>query len=108
MIGLDRSTHYHYVQVERVFFSPKALLHMLFHILGRYHEHERADRGKYIHIIKQNVIEGITIIYAFTYIIHTEHVYAFVIYAFTSTNISCYVNFHSIIDYEELFCILKL
>ena len=66
MIGVDRSTYYHHIQVEQAFLSSKALLHTLFHILGRYHEHERPDRGKYVHIIKKNIIEGIIIIYAFT------------------------------------------
>ena len=33
-------------------------MHMLFHILGRYHEHERADREKYIDIIDENIMEG--------------------------------------------------
>ena len=59
MIGLDRFTYYHYIRVERESLSSKALLHMLFHVLGRYHEHERADRGKYIDIINKNIIEGI-------------------------------------------------
>ena len=58
MVGLDRSTYYHYIQVERESLSSKALLHTLFHILGRYHEHERADRGQYIEIMKKNIIEG--------------------------------------------------
>ena len=84
MVGLDRSTNYQYVQVEQEFLCPKALLHTLFHILGRYHEHERADREKYINIVKQNIIEGIIIMYASTYIIH--NVYAFIIYVFTLKN----------------------
>ena len=59
VVGLDRSTHYCYVQVDKDYSSSKALLHMLFHILGRYHEHERADRDKYVDIIQRNVLEGI-------------------------------------------------
>ena len=38
--------------------NSKELLHMLFHILGRYHEHERADRDRYIDVILDNIIEG--------------------------------------------------
>ena len=44
--------------VERGCLNTKALLHMLFHILGRYHEHERADREEYVDVIEENIIEG--------------------------------------------------
>ena len=63
VVGLDRSTHYRYVQVGNEFSSTKALLHTLFHILGRYHEHERADRDIYVDITKRNIIEGILVIH---------------------------------------------
>ena len=59
MVGFDRSTHYRYVQVDEEFPSYKALLHTLFHILGRYHEHERLDREKYVAAVEENIIEGI-------------------------------------------------
>ena len=36
----------------------KSVLHSLFHILGRYHEHQRADREEYVHIMEDNIIEG--------------------------------------------------
>ena len=58
MVGFDRSTRYRYVQVDIENLSSKALLHMLFHILGRYHEHERHDRDKYVNVIEENIIEG--------------------------------------------------
>ena len=58
MVGLDKSTYCSYVTVDETSSSSKALLHTLFHILGRYHEHERADREKYIDIIEENIIEG--------------------------------------------------
>ena len=58
MVGLDRHNHSHYVHVDRQVSSSKEVLHMLFHILGRYHEHERADSKKYIDIIRKNIIEG--------------------------------------------------
>ena len=58
MVGFDRHNRFHYVQVDRQIFGSKVLMHMLFHTLGRYHEHERADRKKYIDIIKENIIEG--------------------------------------------------
>ena len=71
MVGLNRSTHYRYVQVDAEFLSPKALLHTLFHILGRYHEHERADREKYVHTIQKNIIEGILV---------TQNIHVYVAY----------------------------
>ena len=54
--------------------SSKALLHTVFHILGRYHEHERADRREYIDIIAENIIEGIIIMQICMYI-HTCALY---------------------------------
>ena len=57
-VGFDRSTHYRYVQVDTEHLSSKELLHTLFHILGRYHEHERSDREKYVDVIEKNIIEG--------------------------------------------------
>ena len=58
MVGFDKSTYYRNVSVEGVRSSSKALLHMLFHILGRYHEHERPDRENYVDVIEENVIQG--------------------------------------------------
>ena len=73
MVGLDRSTHYRYVQVDGKFLSRKSLLHTVFHILGRYHEHERADRNHYVNIIEKNIIKGIytivIVIYVCMYVI---------------------------------------
>ena len=61
MVGFNRSTHYRYVQVDAEILSPKALLHTLFHILGRYHEHERADKDEYVDTIEENIIKGIVL-----------------------------------------------
>ena len=58
VVGFDKSTYYRYVQVAGVFASAKALLHTLFHILGRYHEHERPDRDKYVRVIEENILKG--------------------------------------------------
>ena len=59
MVGFERSIRYRYVQVDAGCLGSKALLHMLFHILGRYHEHERVDRKKYVDVIEENIIKGI-------------------------------------------------
>ena len=47
--------------LDEVHMSFKSVIHMLFHILGRYHEHQRADKDCYISVIKENVIEGIQV-----------------------------------------------
>ena len=59
VVGYEKSSHYSYVKVEREHVSTKSLLHSLFHILGRYHEHQRVDREAFIHIYREEVIEGI-------------------------------------------------
>ena len=70
VVGFDRSTHYRYIQVDEDNLSYKAMVHTLFHILGRYHEHERPDREKYVDVIEGNIIEGIIVIYTFTLYMH--------------------------------------
>ena len=62
VVGFDRSTHHHFIEIDAEHLSSKALLHMLFHILGRYHEHERSDRKKHVQIIEDNIMKGIIII----------------------------------------------
>ena len=39
--------------------SLKNSFHLLFHVLGRYHEHQRPDRDQYIRIQWNNIKEGI-------------------------------------------------
>ena len=58
MVGFDKSTKCSYVSVDGTRLSYKELLHMMFHILGRYHEHERVDRNKYIDVVEENIMEG--------------------------------------------------
>ena len=81
MVGLDKSTYLSYVPVDSKGLSSKALFHTLFHILGRYHEHERPDRDTYIDFIRENIIEG-TCMYTCMYnchkyillaLLHTNH-----------------------------------
>ena len=60
VVGFDRSIRYRYVQMDQSCLSFTAILHTLFHILGRYHEHERVDREKYVQIIEENTFKGIT------------------------------------------------
>ena len=58
IVGFNNTRNYHYIHVDEEHVSLKLMLHIMFHILGRYHEHQRADRREYITIIKDNVIEG--------------------------------------------------
>ena len=58
MVGFEKDTPYRYIQVDAGCLSSKALLHTLFHILGRYHEHERPDRQKYVQVMEENLMEG--------------------------------------------------
>ena len=82
MVGFDRFTRYRYIQVDAESLSSKALLHTMFHILGRYHEHERADRDQYVNIIKKNVIGGILLthtLYMYIYLyVYTVYIHVYV------------------------------
>ena len=62
VVGLDMSTYCRSIRVDGACSSFKALLHTLFHVLGRYHEHERPDRETYVDINEENIIEGIFMI----------------------------------------------
>ena len=77
-VGYDASTHYRYVPVSKDFVSPTEMLHKVFHILGRYHEHQRPDRVEYVRVMWANVMEGtyIPVTHAMTSII--MHTYTYV------------------------------
>ena len=57
-VGMDRSSKITSIAVNEVFIDIKSIMHMLFHVLGRYHEHQRPDRDNYIHILQENIIPG--------------------------------------------------
>ena len=67
IIGYDRQNVYRAVAVDKVYISLKSVLHTLFHILGRYHEHQRQDKDSHIRIIKENVIEGVLVVFRSMY-----------------------------------------
>ena len=58
MVGYDSSDNYRYVLVDEMLDSIASLLHAIFHILGRYHEHQRTDRNLYVSVKKENIMTG--------------------------------------------------
>ena len=58
MVGYDGTISYRYVLVDGLLDDTRSLLHTLFHILGRYHEHQRLDREQYIYVMKENILPG--------------------------------------------------
>ena len=57
-VGFSKSKNNHYVDVLEPYTTLWTSLHLIFHILGRYHEHQREDRDKYVRIVKKNIMKG--------------------------------------------------
>ena len=57
-VGLNRNVREHIVQMSTMSIRYYKIWHILFHVLGRYHEHLRADRGKFIGIKWNNIERG--------------------------------------------------
>ena len=57
-IGHDETANSIIVEIDGKYANSKSTLHMLFHILGRYHEHQRADKEKYVRVLKENIVQG--------------------------------------------------
>ena len=58
VVGMPEGAVVHNVEVSQKNRNLKDNFHMLFHILGRYHEHQRVDRTFYVQINWENVLEG--------------------------------------------------
>ena len=54
----DQDKPFQVVDVRPKFFRGKNSYHTLFHILGRYHEHQRPDRDQYIMVQWNNIMKG--------------------------------------------------
>ena len=54
-VGMDTSQPDKFVYVKSENLTTKYIVHTLFHVLGRYHEHQRSDRDQYI-IIDWNAV----------------------------------------------------
>ena len=57
-IGYNRNRIFTYLNLEEIHLTPSSLLHQMFHILGRYHEHQRSDRDDFVQIIQENIKKG--------------------------------------------------
>ena len=64
-IGFDQESDHRYLAVDTAHLSLKSALHMLFHLLGRYHEHQRPDKDRHIRVVEGNIIQGTYTVYAF-------------------------------------------
>ena len=58
MVGRDDNMVHNGIEVNDTLISVRSILHTLFHVLGRYHEHQRPDRDKYVMINWKSVKEG--------------------------------------------------
>ena len=58
LVGHDKENTLNFIKVDPLRMNPRIALHTLFHVLGRYHEHQRSDRRPFIPIIHQNIIKG--------------------------------------------------
>ena len=75
-VGYNSSGSYRYVLVNDMLDSITSMLHAMFHILGRYHEHQRTDRGLYLSVKKESIMAGIVPTYcAYTGVHVGTHVY---------------------------------
>ena len=57
-IGFSKSTVFQCIEIDPTNLRLRESIHIIFHILGRYHEHQRSDRDEYIQINWENIIEG--------------------------------------------------
>ena len=57
-IGYDKTKHSIPVEIDGMCTSSKSMLHILFHLLGRYHEHQRVDKDKYVRVLNENILQG--------------------------------------------------
>ena len=54
----DQDEPFQMIEINSKFFNMKTSYHILFHVLGRYHEHQRPDRDQYVMINWNNIKEG--------------------------------------------------
>ena len=58
VVGMCEGGVVQIVEVSQKNRNLKENFHLLFHILGRYHEHQRVDRTYYMQINWENILEG--------------------------------------------------
>ena len=57
-VGYDQSQALRFVVVDDTSVSFKTILQTLFRLLGRFYEHQRADRDMHVNIYEQNIERG--------------------------------------------------
>ena len=55
---LEKDMNYQLVEIQLEDFRTKQVLHILYHVLGKYHEHQRPDRDQHIRIVWENIKRG--------------------------------------------------
>ena len=58
MVGMKKNEKESFVEIDEDVMDSRSIMHMLFHLLGRYHEHQRIDRDNYVNIFRENMLEG--------------------------------------------------
>ena len=54
----DHDDQIQVIQINPEHIGPKISHHIMFHVLGRYHEHQRPDRDQYIKVEWNNILKG--------------------------------------------------
>ena len=67
IVGRDENRQVNSIDVGDATIKMRSAFHMLFHVLGRYHEHQRQDRNEYVQINWMNILEGEEINYKYEY-----------------------------------------
>ena len=66
-VGQDVDRPYQMVTIKEDELDFNPVSHKLFHVLGRYHEHQREDRDDYVRVLSENIEEGRNFMLGFKY-----------------------------------------
>ena len=54
----DKDKRFQLVEIRSRDYGKKEVYHILYHVLGMYHEHQRPDRDQHIKILWANIKKG--------------------------------------------------